>query len=443
MTVGVVSGVQISHERARVAEIEAACEDDRRTVLETLLAHDEVQEAFVLQTCNRAESYVVTADQAAGKAVLAEIVPDVREEAVCWMGHEEALKHLMRLAAGLESLVLGEDQIIGQLREAYQDARGAGGIGYVLNDTLLKAIHVGERARAETGINEGIVSLGSAAVRLAAERCEIAGATALVVGAGEMGSLTAHAFASEDVDRVVVANRTVQHARHVAEGLAVDASAIPLSELDAVTSEADIVVSATGSRTPVIDAALLAGCGETLVIDIAQPRDVATDAETVDGVTVLDLDSLRSVTEETRRSRRAAARAVEELIDREYEHLLEQFKRKQADETIATMYESAEHVKRRELQTALTRLEANGELSDDARSIVESLADALVGQLLAAPTRSLRDAAAEDDWTTIQAALQLFDPEFGKEASTTARPGANEDAASPKHLTVEAGEDDD
>ena len=130
MTTGVINGVTVSHQRATVDEIESAAAVDEETTVRDLLARDSVDEAFALQTCNRAEAYVVTESAADGRAALAEFAPDVRDGAVREMDHETSLRHLMRVAAGLESLVLGEDQIIGQLRRAFETARGVGGIFY-------------------------------------------------------------------------------------------------------------------------------------------------------------------------------------------------------------------------------------------------------------------------------------------------------------------------
>jgi glutamyl-tRNA reductase len=144
------------------------------------------------------------------------------------------------------------------------------------------------------------------------------------------------------------------------------------------------------------------------------------------------------VTAETRRTRRAAAEAVERLIDEEFTRLMETRKRKRADDAIGAMYESAERLKERELEEALTRLEAQGELTEDQRETVASLADALVGQLLAAPTRSLRDAAAEDDWATIQTAMTLFDPDFEADLDLPASPGASGDVDLPEEIPADA-----
>lgn len=410
---GVITGVSVSHRDANVDEVSAAGAESQRSEVTGLLSRSSVEEAFALQTCNRAEAYVVTADPAEGKAALRDFAPSVREEAIVRMDHEECLRHLMRVAAGLESMVLGEDQILGQVRTAYESARGVGGIGPTLEEAVTKAIHVGERVRSETALNEGVVSLGSAAAEIAADELELEASTALVVGAGEMGTLAARALDDRGVEDLVIANRTIPHAEYVAEDVETDASAISLSELPKIVDETDLVVATSASDDPLLGCEILDDAGETTLIDLAQPRDVAPAVDEFPHTTVYDLDALEAVTERTRRQRREAAREVEEIVDAELEHLLERFKRKRADEVIAAMYEGADEIKRRELSRALSQLEADGELTDGQRQAVEAMADALVNKLLAAPTKSLRDAAAEDDWTTIHTALQLFDPDFG------------------------------
>ncbi|MFC6955550.1 glutamyl-tRNA reductase [Halorubellus litoreus] len=408
---GVITGVRVTHSTGSVDDVAAASTREPAAVLGTLAATDGVEEAFVLQTCNRAEAYVVTGDVGTGKAALAEYGADASDEARIEMGHEESLEHLLRVASGLDSLVLGEDQVLGQVRDALETAQQVGTASDVLEDAVLKAVHVGERARTETDVNEGVVSLGSAAAeRVAAER-ELEGATALVVGAGEMGLLAARALADRGVGRLVVANRTVANAEHVVDELDVPTEPVPLSAVDTVVSRVDVVLSATSSDDLVVDASALADAGDVTVVDLAQPRDVDPAAGDIESVTVYDLDALEDVTEETRENRREAAAAVERIVDAELANLLEQFKRQRADEVIAAMYESAERMKAREVETALSKLD----LDDEEAAVVESMADALVSQLLSAPTKSLRDAAAEDDWSTINTALQLFDPDFEAE----------------------------
>jgi glutamyl-tRNA reductase len=442
---GVITGVSVSHDRATVDEIAAAGAADQPTEVATLIDREPVTEAFALQTCNRAEAYVVSDDPLAAGSAFDDFAPSVRDEAVVQMGHEESLRHLMRVAAGLESLVLGEDQILGQVRGAYEEARDAGGIGPMLESGVTKAIHVGERARNETKLNEGVVSLGSAAAEVASRENALSGSSVLLVGAGEMGQLAARAFDERPIDDLIIANRTVQHAKHIVDTVSTDAGAIPLSGLSRTVDSADVVVSTTASDTPLIDCEMVEGAGETVFIDLAQPRDVAPSVATLSETSVHDLDTLETVTERTRQQRREAAEAVEAIIDSEFDRLLDQYKRNRANEVIATMYEGADAVKEAELQQAFSRLESTDGLTQEQRVIVESMADALVNKLLAAPTKSLREAAGEDDWTTIHTALQLFDPSFeGKPDDLSFGPvdlqGITEDG--PEDVSTGALDDD-
>jgi glutamyl-tRNA reductase len=409
-----IAGVSVSHADASVRQLEQVATASQRQAVGALLDAG-AEEAFVLQTCNRVEGYVVADTVDAGEEILSTLARDASTDVTTWMGHTESLRHLMRVAAGLESLIVGEDQILGQVRNAYEDARSVGGIGSMLDDGVTKAIRVGERARTETAINEGVVSLASAAVHLAATEHEnLETATGLVVGAGEMGTLAATHLA-ERVAALVVANRTVPHAEHVAGQAPGTARAIGLDELAEAFTTADVVVTATDSSGTLVDRETLAAAGRTLVVDLGQPRDVPYDASGPEmrEVTVHDLDDIEVVTEQTRQQRRAAAARVEDIIEEELDRLLAQYKRKRADRVISAMYESAERVKAAEMSKAFRTLD----LDDDAETVVENMADAIVSQLLAAPTNSLRDAAEADDWSTINTALQLFDPEFGPDAT--------------------------
>jgi glutamyl-tRNA reductase len=409
---GAIAGASVAHSSATVDEIESAGGDGVRATVSDLLARDGVEEAFALQTCNRSEAFVVTDRTVDGADALASFAPEIRGGAVRRLDHEESLEHLMRVASGLESLVLGEDQIIGQLREAYEESKSAGGIGPVLKDAVTKALHVGERARNETSINEGVVSLGSAAVRLAATEIDLTDGSAVVVGAGEMGTLAARTLDDTAVSEIVVANRTVPNAEYVAGEVDTPAEAVPLADLPTIVPDADLVISATGSPEPVIEPGHVTDVGRLVCIDIAQPRDVDPAVADRDGLTLYDIDALEDVTRRTRESREAEARDVEAIIDEELDRILQAYKRKRADDAISAMYAGADRVKAREVDRALSKLESQGGLTDEQRETVEDMADALVGQLLAAPTSSLRDAAGEDDWETIRTALRLFDPEF-------------------------------
>ncbi|WP_259517921.1 glutamyl-tRNA reductase [Halanaeroarchaeum sp. HSR-CO] len=409
----VVTGARVTHDDARVCDLESVRRETERDLLAELRTESAVEEAFALQTCHRVEVYVVTGAVAAGEGALAAVGFDADDAHI--MDHEDSIRHLMRVAAGLESVVVGEDQIIGQVRDAYENAESAGAIGTVLGEAIPKAIRVGERARTETKINEGVVSLGSAAVQLADREVGIAGATATVVGIGEMGTLTSLALDRSDVDDLYVANRTPERARNIVDVHDVDATVLGLGDLPDRLPETDVLVAATGAQTPVVDAEWLANAGEVYCIDLGQPRDVAPGASDLPGVTLRNLDDLDEVTERTRAQRAAAAEAVEDIIDEEFDRLVEQFKRKRADEVIAAMYDGADRIRRREFQTALAKLDDRGTVTDEQRQVVEAFGEALVSQLLSAPTRALRDAAEADDWSTIATAIRLFDPEFEDE----------------------------
>lgn len=422
---GVITGVSVAHDTAKIDEIGAAGGDSVRATVSDLLARQGVSEAFAIRTCNRSEAYVVTDTPGDGHVALDSFAPSIRGAAVQRFDHEESLRHLMRVAAGLESLVLGEDQIIGQVRDAYEEARSAGGIGPVLTDAVTKAIHVGERARTETEINEGVVSLGSAAVRLAAGETDLDAATAVVVGAGEMGMLAARTLDETSVGEIVIANRTVSNAEFVAEEVETTARVCGLGELRAAVADAALVITATSSPDHVLGPADFENTDDVVCIDIAHPRDIDPAVGSLDGVSAYDIDALEDVTEQTRERRESAARAVESIVDEEVDRILKSFKRKRADDAISAMYAGAEQVKATELDRALTKLKSQGGLTTAQEETIEALADSLVGQLLAAPTRSLRDAAGEDDWETIQTALTLFDPEFDAPPET---PGDTEQA---------------
>ncbi|ELY93493.1 glutamyl-tRNA reductase [Natrialba hulunbeirensis JCM 10989] len=420
---GVVTAGRVTHESGTVDDLAAASPDSQQAAVAELCSVPEIDEAYVLSTCNRVEAYVVSADPVIGRTALSEFFAGVDDDdPLVITDHDDSLTHLLRVATGLESVVLGEDQIIGQVRTAYEDARAAGGIGTMLEPAVTKAIHVGERARTETEINEGVVSLGSAATRLAGQTVSLEGANALVVGAGEMGQLAARSLADAGVSKLVVSNRTVSRAEHLISELDHDDTrAVPLESLDTLATSADVIVAATGSEEPVVGRQHFGGDAddattdtERVVVDLGQPRDVDPAIDALDDVTVYDLDDLETITEETREQRADAAREVAAMIDREFDLLCEQYKRARADEVIAAMYESAARIKQRELETALSQLEGES-FTPAQREVVEAMADALVNQLLAPPTRSLREAAAEDDWSTINTALQLFDPDFGDE----------------------------
>lgn len=402
----------MSHQNASLDQLEAATVESEADAVETLLEATGVTEAFVLQTCNRVEAYVVAPEATKGREALDSLTEGVPADVVRELGHEESIRHMLRVAGGLESLVIGEDQILGQIRNAYETARTADGIGPVLDDAVTKAIRVGERARNETAINDGVVSIASAAVKLAEETHGLEETSAVVVGVGEMGSLAAKRLAGR-VEELVLANRTVERADRLATEVTGDTTVetTGLDSLAETVANHDIVISATGSPDWILEPSDCRAIGETFIIDITRPRDIPVAADEMDHLTVYDLDKLETVTDKTRQLRHEAAINVEEIVEEEFSRLLVQYKRKRADDVISSMYESAERVKTSELETAFEKADFDAE----ERAIVEAMADSMVNQLLAPPTNSLRDAAEMDDWSTIHTALQLFDPNFDGE----------------------------
>lgn len=406
----IVAGASVSHEDSTLDELEAAALESDDAALDSLLEISAVSEAFVLQTCNRIEAYVVADRREPGHEAVQSLFSQMDPGVVTEMGHEESIRHLLRVAAGLESLVVGEDQILGQVRDAYETAQANSAVGPILDDAATKAIRVGERARTETAINDGVVSLASAAVKLAEETHGLRGANAVVIGVGEMGTLAAKRLSGR-VDNLVIANRTPEKAATLADELDADGTGIESTGLDALgetVSAHDVVISATGSEEWILNPEECRSLGDTLIVDITRPRDIPQIADEMDHLTVYDLDRLEAVTEKTRQMRRDAAEDVVDIIDTEFERLLTQYKRKRADSVISAMYEGAERIKAKEMETTFEK----GDFDAEQREFVKAMADSLVSQLLAPPTNSLRDAAEDDDWSTIHTALQLFDPDF-------------------------------
>ena len=408
----VISGCRVTQERASVSELETACQRAPHARLRDLTWADQVSEAFVLQTCLRAELYVVTETAAAGHSVLSSVGLDVPDDLVVEMDHEESLRHLFRVTAGLESFVVGEDQILGQIQDAIETADTVGSIGPVLETALSKAIHIGQQVREETPINDGPTSIGGAAVSLVERERTLDQGSVLVIGTGEMGTHIAQAIDIRGNTELLLANRTRESAERLAAQLDTVGSVVDFEAIPVVLGDADVVITATAGPDPILNADAFSNSGHTFVVDLAQPRDVAPDVDDCEDVILHDLDTLETITERARKRRRDADGRVETMIDEAITDLLDQYKRQRVDGVVAGMYRGAERIKRRELETAFSKLEHHGGLTDEQREDVEALADALVSELLAPPTAGLRDAAARDDWRTIATAIDLFDPDI-------------------------------
>ncbi|MCA2213759.1 glutamyl-tRNA reductase [Jidongwangia harbinensis] len=381
-------------------------------VLQRLMAQPYVGEAVIVSTCNRVEIYAAVSGFHGGLGdvctLLAErsgITPSDLAPHLYVHYDEAAVRHSFRVSAGLESMVVGEAQILGQLRDAYHAATEADTAGRLLHELMQQTLRVGKRAHAETGIDRAGQSVVTAALDLAATHFAdgLEGRTALVVGAGSMGALSVATLTRAGVGPLQVTNRTPERAERLAE--AYGARAVPFADLDRALAEVDIVISATASTQPVLTRERLEAARPVVVLDLAVPRDVAPDATDVDGVVVIDIDGLAA----GRRTLPAAAEtaAVEQIVVAEVEHFLAWLRGADIAPTVAALRSRAETV----VATELRRLNARRpEFTDEQRADVSRTLHRVVQQLLHSPTVRVRQLAAEPGGDQYAALLrELFD----------------------------------
>lgn len=415
-----ISSMVITHAKASVDEMERAWHGDLGGLLTRLYSHELVYECVVLKTCNRVEIYVVSPK---GSSVLFHFAKEtgVSSRIVEFYDHDESLRHLLRLASGLESMIVGEDQILGQIKDLYSVAKKSGTTGKVLDTAFNKAIQVGKRVRNETRINKGSVSIGSAAVDLADEILGgLTGKTILVIGAGEMGTLVARALAHRDIDVIYIANRTFDRAQDLARELG--GEAVMFDYVENYVKAADVIISATSAPHYVLTKEIVSKAMEgrerdILLIDIANPRDIEDAVAEVPYVNLHNIDSLRIINEKSMQMRREEAKKAEVLIEEELMLLNSQYKRQKADGLISQMYATVYGVREHEKERAVNRLSAYHTMGDIECKVLDDLAHALVNKILAEPTKVLRNAAEQGDDELLDAVSKLFDIKVKKEKS--------------------------
>jgi glutamyl-tRNA reductase len=319
---------------------------------------------------------------------------------------DAAVRHSFRVSAGLESMVVGEAQILGQLRNAYHAATEADTAGRLLHELMQQALRVGKRAHAETGIDRAGQSVVSAALEVAAATFggDLTGRTGLVIGAGAMGALSVATLTRSGVGPLQITNRGAARAERLAE--AYGATAVPFGALDEALAAADVVVCATASTEPVLTAAILAGREKPLVVlDLAVPRDVAPEVAGLPGVTVIDIDSLAA----ERRTLPAAAEtaAVEQIVVAEVDNFLSWLRGAEIAPTVAALRTRAEDVVSAELRKLSSR---RPEFTAEQRADVSRTLHRVVQQLLHSPTVRVRQLAAEPGGDQYAVLLrELFD----------------------------------
>lgn len=392
-----ILNIRIDHKTADIGKIEESTMK-MDEIFAKIQEDHEVQEHVQIKTCNRAEIYLVM---------------DETPLNYHWGGlvvekNEKALEHVLKLSCGLESMIIGEDQILGQLKDAYKTSAKKGYCGHVLGTVFTKAIHVGQAVRKKTRINQGSVSIGSAAVDLAESvlgdlKCK----KVLIIGAGKMGTLVAKALVEKHLKAIVVANRTYDRAVCLAKELG--GSAIHFDRLSRAMSDADVVISATGAPHAILtsEKVKLAVNPENLkkmvMVDIANPRDIEEDVAKL-GVKLYNIDDLRGIADNNKKIRESEAKEAENIIAKELELLEKSLRHLEVEPIIANIRSQAEIIRIRETDKACRMM---GDMNGKER-IVDDLTKVVVDRVFSDIIRNLKEAAEHDDEDVLKAAKSLF-----------------------------------
>ena len=412
-----ILAIGINHDTApvEIREKVAFAPDIINDALQDLVSTPLVNEAAILSTCNRTEIYCGLEEPSNERAIIewlqnyhklsgVDISPFV-------YAHPDnlAVRHMLRVASGLDSLVLGEPQILGQLKQSFSVANNAGTIGKLLGRLFQHTFSVAKQVRTDTAIGASPVSVAFAAVSLAKQIfSSMDKHTALLIGAGETIELTARHLKESGIGRMIIANRTVEKAQKLANEL--HAFAIPLSEMPNHLAEADIVISSTASNLPIL------GKGATeralksrkhrpiLMVDIAVPRDIEPEVDELDDIYLYTVDDLKEIIQEGLKSRQEAAKQAEEIIDTQVSHFMGWLQSLGAVPTICKFRENTEQLASAELEKAKRQL-ANGV---DAEQVMQQLTRNLTNKFIHAPCVNIKQAGYDNRTDFIDAAIELF-----------------------------------
>ena len=399
--------VGVSHRTAPV-ELRERLDFQTRGVglaLPALVARGSVREAVVLSTCNRAEIYTACDDLGHARPDLVSFISDfhaidrgIVAPHVYDFSDLEAARHLFHVAAGLDSLVVGEPQILGQVKDAHTAASDAQTVGPVLNRLFHSSFAAGKRVRTETGLGAGAVSVGYAAAALARKIFgDLKGRAVLVVGAGEMGKLTAVHMKSQGVQHVTIVSRTMAHAARTAEAIG-GAAAAPWDDLDGVLGASDIVITATGAAAPLLTKARVEAVMRPrrnrplFIIDIAMPRDVEAAAGEIEQVFLYNIDDLQATVRENLARRASEVARAQAIVGEELDRFGAWLRARGVIPTVVALRQRFETIRRSELERLDFKLAA---LPAEARARVDEITHLIVEKLLLTPTeqlKSLRDA---------------------------------------------------
>lgn len=387
--------------------------------LKKLHSYPAIEGCVIISTCNRMEIYAATREMDEGLNAIWDFLSrksgvDISEIKNYTYAHTlyDTIRHLFRVASGLDSMVLGETQILGQVRQAYQSATAYGTTNRVLNTLFQQALTVGKRVRTETGIDKNSVSISYAAVELARQIFgSLTGRTVLIIGAGKMSELTALHLVSNGVTGVIVSNRSYDRARVLAGRFG--GKAVKFDKLFQHMDEADIVISCTAAshfvvRYKDVEQVMTRRNNATIMmIDIAVPRDIDPEVAKIPEVTLFDVDDLQNVVDQNLAERKKAAVKAEGIIEEELEEFMKWLGTQFVVPTITALKQWGEEIKQKELRRAINRL---GELSDHDRKVIGSLANSIVNQLLHIPVTRLKEYALTPEGHLYTEVLQnLFD----------------------------------
>ena len=409
----------INHRTAPVAIREQVAFDPQQLagVLRALTQEAGIAEAVILSTCNRTEVYWSgTATGADLSNWLAQLRPSEHDLSTSIYVHEEsaAVEHVFRVAAGLDSMMLGEAQILGQLKDAYRAAQEAGSTGPALHKLFQATFSTAKRVRTDTRIGANAVSIASASVSLARRVFSDLGArTALLIGAGEMITLTARHVAGQGVNKIIIANRTLQRAQELAaevRGVAVD-----LSELPTHLAQADIVISCTASPVPLITKAMAKTAIKArrrkpmFMVDLAVPRDIEPEVADFEDIYLFSIDDLQQVVAENKQHRATEADAAHVMIAQEVARFLSEARAKDAGPAIRALRAQSDIVRTQTVEQA-RKLLASGRSPEE---VIDFLANTLTNRLLHPPTQALREAAELGDAQLAQTLMRLLVKDSG------------------------------
>jgi len=387
--------------------------------LRKLMGYEGIRESMIVSTCNRVEIYASVQDSAQGIDRVKQFISDYHglsrnalEQSLYVYPDAQGVRHTFRVASSLDSLVLGEAQILGQLKDAFDVALKTKTTSTILNKLIKKAISVAKRVRTETRLAEGAVSISSAAVELAKKIFgSLDGKHVMLLGAGEMAELAAQHLLGNGVKNIMVANRTYERAEELAKEFKGDA--IRFEHFPDALVMTDIVICATGAPQYVVSRDMVARVIKErrhkpiFMIDISNPRNIDPEVDKVDNVYLYDIDDLQSKVDVNTEGRAREAGKAEEIVGQEVETYLQWERALDAVPTIVDLREKVEDVRKRELEKALAVL--NG-INEDQRRAVDLMSQSIVNKLLHAPLVVLKQAASlsESGDNTIAIARRLF-----------------------------------